>query len=257
MSLNDSSALILIIGALAVLAFVIHGLWFSGRSINRKLAKNNKEDQEIVKSEGVGKVRIVTAKEPSENTELKLETYGQPVKGQTQANPNNTNQVYQNKNEVNLESSVTQNNAPSLIKENSSLEINVFADPDHPYKGLDIEEICSKFGFLRNSQNMFCVYEDPSAEKPIVVFRICSLERPYKFPENMTDYKTQELALYMKVPQRGKAVPYFKAMCMAADIFVSQLGGIMRDNYEKTLTSEDLEKIEDALRVYDNPEESL
>ena len=41
MSLNDSSSLILIVGAIAILAFVVHGLWFSGRSINRKLVKGS------------------------------------------------------------------------------------------------------------------------------------------------------------------------------------------------------------------------
>ncbi len=50
MSLNDSSSLILIVGAIAILAFVVHGLWFSGRSINRKLVKGSKEDQEIALS---------------------------------------------------------------------------------------------------------------------------------------------------------------------------------------------------------------
>ena len=78
--------MILIVGALAVLAFVIHGLWFSGRSINRKLVKGNKEDQEIVKSDGVGKVRIVTVKEPSQNSTLKLETYGQIPNSNAKAN---------------------------------------------------------------------------------------------------------------------------------------------------------------------------
>ena len=59
MSLNDSSSLILIVGALAILAFVVHGLWFSGRSINRKLVMTSKEDQEIINSDAVGKVRIL------------------------------------------------------------------------------------------------------------------------------------------------------------------------------------------------------
>ena len=59
MSLNDSSSLIFIGGAIAILALVVHGLWFSGRSINRKLVKGSKEDQEIALSNAVGKVRIV------------------------------------------------------------------------------------------------------------------------------------------------------------------------------------------------------
>lgn len=47
MSLNDSSSLILIVGALAILAFVVHGLWFSGRSINRKLVMTLKKIRKL------------------------------------------------------------------------------------------------------------------------------------------------------------------------------------------------------------------
>ena len=65
MTLNDSSSLILIVGALAILAFVVHGLWFSGRSLNRKLVNTSKEDQEIQQSSAVGKVRIVLPKSMS------------------------------------------------------------------------------------------------------------------------------------------------------------------------------------------------
>ena len=53
MTFNDSSSIILIVGAVAILAFVVHGLWFSGRSINRKLVKTSKEDQEIANSSAV------------------------------------------------------------------------------------------------------------------------------------------------------------------------------------------------------------
>jgi len=79
MTINDSSSLILIVGAIAILAFVVHGLWFSGRSINRKLVKGSKEDQEIVKSNQIGKVRIVVPQDNKDNTATaeigKIETF--------------------------------------------------------------------------------------------------------------------------------------------------------------------------------------
>ena len=61
MSLNDSSAIILIVGALAVIAFVIHGLWFSGKSTNRRLNKDSEADQVLENTGGLGKVRIVSS----------------------------------------------------------------------------------------------------------------------------------------------------------------------------------------------------
>ena len=43
MSLSTVSAVILIIGAIAIIAFVIHGLWFSEKAGNRKLRKDEVE----------------------------------------------------------------------------------------------------------------------------------------------------------------------------------------------------------------------
>lgn len=254
MSLNDSSAVILIVGALAVLAFVIHGLWFSGRSINRKLVKGNKEDQEIVKSEGVGKVRIVTAKEPSQNSELKLETYGQMPKSNAKTNLEITDN---NAQKDDSEIKIVNENRAFEIKQNGSIEINIICDQDRPFRGLDIQELCNKYGFIRGPYNIFYVYENPSEAEPIVVFRICSLEAPYNFPLDMTDYKTQELALYMSVPSKGKALSYFKALRMAALIIQTQLGGTLRDNYEKVLSEEDLNNLEEQMNLYDNPEVNI
>jgi FtsZ-interacting cell division protein ZipA len=252
MSLNDSSAVILIVGALVVFGFVIHGL-MSGRSINRKLVKGNKEDQEIVKSEGVGKVRIVTAKEPSPNSDLKLETYGQMPKAKSEDNQAaSSSSEAKASSEVNIQT-VSEPKA-FVVKANSSLEINLVCDPERPYRGLDLQELSNKYGFLRGAHNILCVYENPNAEKPIVVFRICSLEPPYNFPVDMTDYKTSELALYMNVPVRGKALAYFKAMRMAALIIQSQLGGTLRDNYEKPLSEDELNALEQELQSYDESE---
>ena len=256
MSLNDSSAVILIVGALAVLAFVIHGLWFSGRSINRKLVKGNKEDQEIVKSEGVGKVRIVSAKEPSSQADLKLETFGQaPGNAMPNSQEQPSNKTLEDA-EITITNALNENSSFN-VKFNSSCEINVLCEQDRPYRGLDIQELCNKFGFIRGPHNIFYVFENPQDANPIVAFRICSLEPPYNFPLNMNDYKTSELALYMNIPAPGKALPYFKAMRMAASIIISQLGGTIRDNYEKTLSEDDLNRMEEDLYHYDNPEAQL
>lgn len=58
---TDPSSIVLIVGAICIFIFIIHGLWFSGKPKNRKLQKDNARDQEISKSSHVGKVRIVTS----------------------------------------------------------------------------------------------------------------------------------------------------------------------------------------------------
>ncbi len=59
----------------------------------------------------------------------------------------------------------------------------------------------------------------------------------------------------MGLPPKGNAFPYFKAMRMAAEIFVERLGGKIQDNSYKDLSAEDLEAISNLLRHYDETPE--
>lgn len=240
MTLNDSSSLILIVGAIAILAFVVHGLWFSGRSINRKLVKGSKEDQEIINSLSVGKVRIVipqsvdTKSLTSENT-TKIETFVNKAENKT-VPVEKTSEIKQD------------------LQVAATYELNLVSAEGRPYRGLDLEELFKTYGFIRGEKDIYCVYEDPNL-KDIIVFRICSLEAPYSFPKKMDDFSTKALALYMHLPPKGKGFIYFKAMRIAANCLVEHLGGTVYDNDNKELTADKFDKLESELRKYDKFEE--
>src|SRR5574344_545456 len=240
MTLNDSSSLILIVGAIAILAFVVHGLWFSGRSINRKLVKGSKEDQEIINSLSVGKVRIVipqsvdTKSLTSENT-TKIETFVNKAENKT-VPVEKTREIKQD------------------LQVAATYELNLVSAEGRPYRGLDLEELFKTYGFIRGEKDIYCVYEDPNL-KDIIVFRICSLEAPYSFPKKMDDFSTKALALYMQLPPKGKGFIYFKAMRIAANCLVEHLGGTVYDNDNKELTADKFDKLESELRKYDKFEE--
>ena len=239
MSLNDSSSLILIVGALAILAFVVHGLWFSGRSINRKLVMTSKEDQEIINSDAVGKVRIVRAqssdtfKEGAPSLSPKVETYTPGKDIRLNSDPE----------------------TKDVVHPNDTYELNVVSAEDRPYKGLDLEELCRELGLIRTDKDIFCVYENPQL-KDRLIFRMCSLEKPYSFPDDMSTFTTHAIAVYMQLPPKGKARIYFKAMrCFASDYLIGRFGGTIRDNDSKLMTDEHLDRIEKLLKTYDEQEE--
>lgn len=229
MTLNDSSSLILIVGALAILAFVVHGLWFSGRSLNRKLVNTSKEDQEIQQSSAVGKVRIVLPKSMSVEADgdevPRVQNF--PAKEQTKKDRNNNNRIIQ-----------------------KTYELNLIASEGRAYTGLDLEELFSNYGFLRGEKDIYCVYENPE-KKDRIVFRICSLEAPYSFPQDMSSFSTRSLAIYMQLPEKGKSFIYFKAMRIAAERLVEHLGGIIVDNDSKEYSVDTLDALEHMLRDYD------
>ena len=237
MTINDSSSLILIVGAIAILAFVVHGLWFSGRSVNRKLVKGSKEDQEIVRSAQVGKVRIVMPKDHEDNL-------------LTKENEDNKVETFQSKEaQISIEGTLSK----ELDKVASTYELNLHSSQGRPYKGLDLEELFNTYGFIRGDKDIFCVYENP-AIKDVIVFRICSLEPPYSFPTHLDDFSTKSLAIYMQLPAKGKGFIYFKAMRIAAQCLIEHLGGTIVDNENKEMTEDRLDKIEEKLRAYDKQE---
>lgn len=230
MSFSDPSAIILIVGAIAILIFLIHGLWFSGKPINKKINSNDSKEMEF---QNLGKVRIVTVDKPSDDLELQRVEEELDIK----VNNNNIEEV-ENK---------TQYKEEPWQK---SYEINLVAPLNMPFKGEDIEAICDEFCILRGEMDIFYVYENPQTRKD-EVFRICSLEKPFSFPQDMTGYTTTALALYMNLPEKGKGFAYFKSIKVAANIFLDKLGGELQDNYHNIITEEQLEKMANDLRLYD------
>lgn len=238
MTFNDSSSIILIVGAVAILAFVVHGLWFSGRSINRKLVKTSKEDQEIANSSAVGKVRIVMPQTDASSDVA-------PQKVETFVNKTDTKKVPQDS------STEKKTSAPQV---SNTYELNLYAADGRVYKGLDLEELFGNYGFIRGDKDIYCVYENPTL-KDHVVFRICSLEAPYSFPKDMSDFSTHSLAIYMHLPSKGKCFIYFKAMRIAANCLIEHLGGVLYDNDNVEMTEEKLDSIERTLKKYDKSED--
>ena len=48
MSFSDPSAIVLLIGAIAIIVFLVHGLWFSNKPQTRKLSKNDKNSSSFL-----------------------------------------------------------------------------------------------------------------------------------------------------------------------------------------------------------------
>ncbi len=218
MSLSDPSAFAVIVGAAAVLAFVIHGLWFSGKPANRKLDSSDKHDRELRDKEDVAKVRIV-------GTVSK--TAADKPKSQTS-----------------IEEGVRQTTFPS------SIEINVIAPQDKPFLGEELEELFEQYGIMRGELDIFYVYENLQ-QRTDEVFRICSLVSPFYFPKDLKDFSTGALALYMNLPPKGKGLTYARALTMAAKVFAQKLGGRLQDVHNNVLDDQKLKEIEDLMQLYD------
>ena len=242
MSLNDSSAIILIVGALAVIAFVIHGLWFSGRSSNRRLSKTSKEDQALEKAPGLGKVRIVTPEMPSE--EQAASSGGFRI--QDSSVHEEPRVEFGDDGKAKGESAIR-----VTRKLPTSTEINLAAPEGREYRGEDIDAIVRELRFSRDPSGKIFIVSEGANGAGARVFALCPLKEPYAFPADMAGFTTPKLAFYMKLPQPGKARDYMMVMRTAAQMFADRLGGSLQDNSGRPLTSEILDRMEEDFRKYD------
>ncbi len=238
---SDPSALVLIVGAIAIVAFLVHGLWFSGKPENRKLNKADRRDDEIRNSSEIGKVRIVSTEAPLKSDSAATDST--PPSAAPSAQP----PVIE---EIPKEAAAQLAREQEQKKLPQNIEINLVAEPQNPFRGEDIEALCTQYGILRGEHDIFYVYENPQ-ERVNEVFRICSLKAPFYFPQDMAGFTTPAIALYMNLPERGKAASYFKAMLTAVDIFAAALGGTLQDNYHHPYTQDMLQDLENRLQEYD------
>ena len=314
----DLSSIILFVGAFCILAFIVHGLWFSDRPQNRKLEQDNEHDQELVKSRSVGKVRIVSTELPRATDSAQLDLGGvklhkRSAAGKSTASTSKTT-VRVSRSHMAMPSELEEGGATAAsaledLHNNASVTINqqrlnpstnpmgitaldggyaqaqaaqatqaaqplagsydengeytpertiyeiiLTASAERPYLGEEIEALCAQYGFIqgiiKDNLKIYFVYEN-AATRDQEVFRICSMEQPYYFPENMQGFSTSAIALYMGLPPRGKGLAYFKALRMASEIFINQLGGVMGDQNRQPLSAADLDQMALELQRYD------
>ncbi len=233
--LSDPSAIALIVGAIAIVGFLVHGLWFSGRPTNRKLNAKNHDDEQLLKQSDVAKVRIVSRDRP---------VFKKEPAGESRSVPESSVEIREMSKAGGESAAAEENTFPS------SVELNLVAPADHPYHGEDIEALCRQYGILRGDLDIFYVYENLQTRSD-EVFRLCSLVSPFSFPQDMSSFTTPALALYMNVPRPGKAVTYVRALTMAARVFAENLGGEIRDIHHHLMTEERLQALEKTLQRYD------
>ncbi len=251
MSLNDSSAIILIVGALAVIAFVIHGLWFSGKISNRKLSKTSSADQALQNANGLGKVRIVSSGSEEQNVSSTTPKSFKYMDSQLQLDePKKEPEVADS---MKLDNDASENE--TKVQPAEIYEINIESETGHPFAGDHLKELFSEFGFVRTMQGLYVCPEvvGKDLSQTPVVFRICSLIKPYSFPGEMKNYQTPAIALYMKLPEIGKAESYYRCMYAASVELARRLGGRLTTAEGEPLNGQITNDALNVLHAYDEP----
>lgn len=106
--------------------------------------------------------------------------------------------------------------------------------PEHKeFNGADLAKVFDDLGFIFGHQQIYHRHLDLSATSP-VLFSAANIQQPGIFdPNNMADFYTVGIALFMQLPSHGNDLANLRMMIRAAKTIAEELGGfVLTDEQE-------------------------
>ncbi len=257
--MQDLRIVLVVIGALAIVALIIHGLWSNRKNkrfsikdkpLGRVPHTKNKpgEDEELdgFDHDGIGKVRILSRRQ-------------EPVAERREPDANFSMPRFQAVDDLESQdhtAELTPEPAQPLVPEAKVWRdvylINIMAREGHELDGQDLLRGFKLLGFRFGEMEIFHRHLEPDGRGD-VLFSAANMVKPGTFdPARMVHFSTPGISLFMQLPHAGRAEAHLKLMMQAADKLAGEVDGLLMDMERKPLTEYQLAQYFDELRAYDN-----
>ncbi len=270
--MQDLRIVLVIIGALAIAALVIHGLWTSrknrrtpikekplGKMMQEpKLAQGTK-DVDGFDQDGIGKVRVISRRgepvpelDPLVDETLPSLHADEPVAPMVAAEPVIARVAESAPQpEVSHPSHHTEWRQPAYAQWQDVYVINVMARHEQSIPGLKLAEVLKLLGFCYGEMSIYHRHLEMNGQGE-VLFSLINMVKPGTFnPDAMANFQTPGISLFMQLPTKGRGLAHFELMLRAADKLASELDGLLCDAQRQPLTEDSLNRYRDQLRSYD------
>lgn len=271
--MHDLRLILLIVGAIAIVALLLHGLWtsrkersvvFRDRSSNR--LKRKKEPQQIFDNDlddGVGEVRVRSA-DPLEVHSKSDNPSFQHVDPETKltfsaqsSDDGHQDEMAQPVFSPDSEVSDTQTDKSEQAavadsgqapREETVLVLHVSALKGEVINGEVLLQGILQAGFQFGAMRIFHRHIHPSGRGP-VLFSLANMVKPGFFDlENMADFTTPGVSMFMMVPSYGDANQNFKLLLQSAQRIADDVGGVVLDDERRLMTPQKLEAYKVRIR---------
>lgn len=261
--MQDLRIVLVIVGALAIAALVIHGIWTNQRNKRAQLKnsppkpvpnKRSAESRDVdgFDADGVGQVRVVARNGSSgRDIEPVISTVPQFSAGdEDDADANN-----QPLPEVE-QTSIPPSNAAAVESGNVIWKdvyvINITARDGSYIYGRDLKHALRILGFRFGEMDIYHRHLEMDGQGD-VLFSLINMIKPGTFdPSKMDRLMTPGVSLFMQLPAAGRGLAHFDLMLKAADKLASEVDGLLFDAARQPLGEYYLTQCRDELKAYDH-----
>jgi cell division protein ZipA len=312
--MQDLRLILIVVGAIAIIALLLHGLWTSRKersSVFRdrphKRLKQEREETFDDVDDGVGEVRVKRSRADDEDDDVvppaafgtdqapprPVRAQPEPVRHQPQIDeqpeldplfggelPHAPEPDYDDEPEpVRQQPSVHQPQPaakPDVATRAPVAEAKaepVAAEPEAPaaapkqerakeivlvlhvgahaggtLNGEALLQGVLQAGFQFGEMNIFHRHLSPAGSGP-VLFSLANMVKPGSFnPDDMGDFTTPGISIFMMVPSYGDANQNFKLMLQSAQRIADDVGGVVLDDERRMMTPQKLETYKNRIR---------
>lgn len=295
--MQDLRLILIVVGAIAIIALLLHGLWTSRKErsslFRDRPVKRLKQEREETPleglDEGVGEVRVRRVHLPEEPTIGSFDASGASVTPSSSPSAHGasaSSPVYDPLLDADPSTDETSSLSPSPrrapdvapqapaaphfadaapVSETPSAEsaeppreeparqelvlvLHVAAHHGGSIGGELLLQSVLQAGFQFGEMNIFHRHVNPAGAGP-VLFSLANMVKPGSFnPDDMSEFSTPGISIFMMVPSYGDAGQNFKLMLQSAQRIADDVGGVVLDDERRMMTPQKVEAYKARIR---------